>query len=70
MISPEYVTAEEVARVCAEIGMDDWSKRTESVVSTKEQREAESFEKEVPIQSISIFEVYHQVFRNHKSGYP
>ena len=33
---PEYVTAKEVARVCAEIGMDDWSKRTEAVVSTEE----------------------------------
>jgi predicted acyltransferase (DUF342 family) len=36
MILPEYVTAKEVARVCAEIGMDDWSKRTEAVISTQE----------------------------------
>jgi hypothetical protein len=36
MILPEYVTAKEVARVCAEIGMDDWSKRIEAVVSTQE----------------------------------
>jgi predicted acyltransferase (DUF342 family) len=36
MILPEYVTAKEVARVCAEIGMDDWSKRTEAVVSKEE----------------------------------
>jgi hypothetical protein len=36
MILPEYVTAKEVARVCAEMGMDDWSKRTEAVVSTQE----------------------------------
>ena len=36
MILPEYVTAKEVARVCAEIGLDDWSKRTEAVVSTQE----------------------------------
>ena len=36
MILPEYVTAKEVARVCAEIGMDDWSKRTEAVVSAQE----------------------------------
>jgi hypothetical protein len=36
MILPEYVTAKEVARVCAEIGMDDWSKRTEAVISTEE----------------------------------
>jgi hypothetical protein len=36
MILPEYVTAKEVARVCAEIGMDDWSKRSEAVVSTEE----------------------------------
>ena len=33
---PEYVTAKEVARVCTEIGVDDWSKRTEAVVSTQE----------------------------------
>ena len=36
MILPEYVTAKEVARVCAEIGMEDWSKRTEAVVSDAE----------------------------------
>jgi predicted acyltransferase (DUF342 family) len=33
---PEYVTVKEVARVCAEIGMEDWSKRTEAVVSDEE----------------------------------
>lgn len=33
---PEYVTAKEVERVCAEIGMEDWSKRTEAVVSDEE----------------------------------
>ena len=36
MILPEYVTASEVGRVCAEIGLDDWSKRKEAIVSTKE----------------------------------
>jgi hypothetical protein len=36
MILPEYVTAKEVGRVCAEIGLDDWSKRKEATVSTKE----------------------------------
>lgn len=36
MILPEYVTAKEVARVCAEIGMDDWSKRTEAVITQEE----------------------------------
>jgi hypothetical protein len=36
MILPEYVTAKEVARVCAEIGMEDWSKRTKAVVSDEE----------------------------------
>lgn len=36
MILPEYVTAKEVGRVCAEIGLDDWSKRKEVLVSTKE----------------------------------
>ena len=36
MILPEYVTAPEVARVCAETGIDDWSKRIEAVVSAQE----------------------------------
>jgi len=36
MVLPEYVTAKEVARVCAEIGMDNWSERTEAVVSEQE----------------------------------
>jgi hypothetical protein len=36
MILPEYVTAKEVGRVCAEIGLDDWSKLKEAVVSTQE----------------------------------
>jgi hypothetical protein len=36
MILPEYVTRQEVARVCVEIGMDDWSRRTEAVVSTQD----------------------------------
>jgi len=35
-----------------------------------EQGEEEAVVKEVPIKSISIIEVYHQVFRSHKSGYP
>jgi hypothetical protein len=33
---PEYVTAKEVGRVCAEIGLDDWSKRKEALVSTQD----------------------------------
>jgi hypothetical protein len=36
MILPEYVTAKEVGKVCAEIGLDDWSKRKEATVSTQE----------------------------------
>ncbi len=36
MILPEYVTTREVARVCAEIGLDDWSKKTQAVVSQEE----------------------------------
>jgi hypothetical protein len=36
MMLPEYVTAKEVGRVCAEIGLDDWSKRKEALVSTQE----------------------------------
>mgnify|MGYP001016177420 CR=1 FL=1 len=33
---PEYVTAQEVARVCKEIGIADWSKRSKAVVSEEE----------------------------------
>ncbi|MRR16874.1 MAG: hypothetical protein EG826_10505 [Deltaproteobacteria bacterium] len=33
---PEYVTAKEVARVCKEIGLADWSKRKTDAVSAKE----------------------------------
>lgn len=33
---PEYVTAKEVARVCKEIGLTDWSKRKTDVVSPGE----------------------------------
>jgi hypothetical protein len=33
---PEYVTAKEVARVCKEVGLADWSKRKTAVVSVKE----------------------------------
>ena len=33
---PEYVTKSEVARVCKEIGLADWSKRKEALVSKAE----------------------------------
>jgi len=33
---PEYVTAKEVARVCREIGLSDWTKKKKAVVSEKE----------------------------------
>ncbi len=33
---PEYVTAKEVARICKEAGLTDWSKRKTDVVSVKE----------------------------------
>jgi len=36
MILPEYVTAKEVARVCAGMGMNDWSKRKAAIVSRQE----------------------------------
>jgi hypothetical protein len=36
MVLPEYVTAKEVARVCAAIGIDDWSKRKKAAVSRQE----------------------------------
>jgi len=33
---PEYITADEVKRVCKEIGLRDWSKITDPTVSEKE----------------------------------
>ncbi len=33
---PEYITAEEVKRVCLEIGLRDWSEITEPIVSQEE----------------------------------
>ena len=51
MLLPEYVTAKEVARVCAEIGIDDWSKRKEAVVS---QQEASKILKIVNVEKMKI----------------
>ena len=33
---PEYITRDEVKRVCSEIGLRDWSKITDSIVSQEE----------------------------------
>ena len=33
---PEYVTVKEVARICKEIGLTDWSKKKKAVVTDKE----------------------------------
>ena len=33
---PEYITRDEVKRVCSEIGLRDWSKITEPIVSQEE----------------------------------
>ena len=33
---PEYITAEEVKRVCKAIGLSDWSEKTDDAVSTQE----------------------------------
>jgi hypothetical protein len=33
---PEYITADEVKRVCTEIGLRDWSKITEPIVADEE----------------------------------
>lgn len=33
---PEYITAKEVARVCKEVGLTDWSKKKKDNVSEKE----------------------------------
>ncbi len=33
---PEYVTVQEVQRVCKELGLSDWSKKTEPKVSPQE----------------------------------
>ena len=38
MKSPEYVTKEEVQRVCRELGIRDWTKLTETSVQTDEAR--------------------------------
>ena len=36
MVLPEYVTVKEVARVCKEVGLADWSRKKKAVVSEKE----------------------------------
>ena len=33
---PEYVTVQEVQRVCKELGLSDWSKKTEPKVRPQE----------------------------------
>ena len=33
---PEYVTVDEVKRVCKEIGVSDWTKKTDPIVSVEE----------------------------------
>jgi hypothetical protein len=48
---PEYVTAEEVKRVCKEVGLRDWSEITEPVVS---EEEAATILKIVNIQGMDI----------------
>ncbi|MGB2927584.1 MAG: DUF5661 family protein, partial [Desulfobacterales bacterium] len=35
---PEYVTIEEVKRICKAIGLGDWSKKTDPIVSEEEAR--------------------------------
>lgn len=35
---PEYITKEEVRRVCAEIGISDWTKLTSASINLKEAR--------------------------------
>ena len=48
---PEYITADEVKRVCTEIGLRDWSEITEPIVS---QEEAATILKIVNTQSMDI----------------
>ena len=40
---PEYITADEVKRVCKEIGLRDWSKITDPTVSEKEASTEETY---------------------------
>ncbi len=52
---PEYVTAQEVQRVCKELGLSDWSKITEPKVLPEEAR---TILAEVHIQGMNIPLVY------------
>ena len=51
MIIPEYVTIEEVQRVCAELGFRDWTGLTEPSVTLEE---ADTILKDVNVQKMNI----------------
>ena len=55
---PEYVTVEEVQRVCTELGLRDWTALTEPIVTLDE---ADTILKEVDVQKMNIsIEDFHQ----------
>lgn len=55
---PEYVTIEEVQRVCTELGLRDWTALTEPILTLEE---ADAILKEVNVQKMNIsIEDFHQ----------
>jgi len=48
---PEYVTAQEVRRVCRELGIRDWSRLRKPVITSKE---AKRILKEIDVQGMKI----------------
>ena len=55
---PEYVTVQEVQRVCKELGLSDWSKRTEPKVIPEEAQiilsEVNSEGMDIPLEDFSV----------------
>lgn len=55
---PEYVTVQEVQRVCKELGLSDWSKRTEPKVIPEEAQiilsEVNTAGMDIPLEDFSV----------------
>ena len=55
---PEYVTVQEVQRVCKEMGLSDWSKRTEPKVIPEEAQiilsEVNTVGMDIPLEDFSV----------------
>ena len=55
---PEYVTVQEVQRVCKELGLSDWSKRTEPKVIPEEAQiilsEVNTVGMDIPLEDFSV----------------